>query len=327
MTAGGAPDVLPAWNDGATKQAIVDFVRRVSTPGSDDFVSAEERVAVFDNDGTLWCERPAYIQLDFIVRRLAAMAEDDPSLRDRQPWQAARQNDLAWFGAAVAKHYQGDDTAVQEMMAGLVAAHAGITVEEFEQAANAFLRSERHPTLDRSYLDCGYAPMVELLRYLEANGFTCYIASGGGRDFMRPITEEMYGIPRERVIGSTIGLRYEDDDGGGNVVRQTELEVFDDGPEKPVRIWSRIGRRPILAAGNSNGDIPMLHFTRHGSRPSLQLLLLHDDADREFAYTTGAEHALAIAEQDGWIVVSIKNDWNRVFPPTAEPVQQRHSRV
>jgi phosphoserine phosphatase len=310
-------DALPAWNDGATKQAIVDFVRRVTTPGGPDFVPEEERVAVFDNDGTLWCERPAYIQLDFIVRRLAAMAEDDPALRDRQPWQAARQGDLAWFGEAVAKHYQGDDSAIQEMTAGLVAAHAGISVEAFEQAADAFLRTERHPTLDRSYLDCGYAPMVELLRYLEAHCFTCCIASGGGRDFMRPVTGEMYGIPRERVIGSSIGLRYEADDGGGNVVRQAELAVFDDGPEKPVRIWSRVGRRPIMVAGNSNGDIPMLRYARREGRPSLSLLLLHDDADREFAYIAGAEKALELAEQEGWIVVSMKDDWNQVFPPDA----------
>jgi phosphoserine phosphatase len=317
VTAPADAAVLPAWNDGATKQAIVEFVQRVTTPGQNDFVAEEERVAVFDNDGTLWCERPAYIQLDFIVRRLKEMAEEDASLRDRQPWQAARQGDLAWFGEGVAKHYQGDDSAVQEMTAGLVAAHAGITVEAFEQAADAFLRGERHPTLARSYLDCGYTPMVELLRYLEAHGFTCYIASGGGRDFMRPVTGEMYGIPRERVIGSTIGLRYEDDEVGGNVVRQDALEVFDDGPEKPVRIWSRVGRRPILAAGNSNGDIPMLRFTRDASRSSLQLLLLHDDADREFAYTAGAEKALEMAEQDGWTVVSMQNDWNQVFPPPA----------
>ena len=193
------------------------------------------------------------------------------------------------------EHYAGDDTNVRTLLGGVLAAHAGISVDDFEEQADAFLRSAQHPTLGRGYLECAYAPMVELLRYLEANGFSNYIASGGGRDFMRPISEEMYGIPRDRVIGSSTALDYADDD-GGTIMRKPEADVLDDGPEKPVRIWSRIGRRPILAAGNSNGDIPMLDFTQHADKPTLRLLVLHDDAEREFDYTAGAENALERAQ-------------------------------
>ena len=198
-------------------------------------------------------------------------------------------------------------------MGGIVAAFAGMTVEDYATAANAFLCDGRHPTLGRGFRDCGYLPMIELLRYLEANGFTTFIASGGDRDFMRPVTEEVYGIPAERVIGSSTGLRYQEDESGGNLVYAAELDVFDDGPTKPVRIWSRIGRRPILAGGNSNGDIPMLHYAGTPSRPGLRLLLLHDDPQREFDYTAGAEQSLERADREGWTVVSIKNDWATVF--------------
>ena len=180
----------------------------------------------------------------------------------------------------------------------MIAAHAGISVDDFEQQADAFLRSAQHPTLGRGYLACAYAPMVELLRYLDANGFSNYIASGGGRDFMRPISDEMYGIPRDRVIGSATALDYVADDGGGSIMRKPEADVLDDGPEKPVRIWSRTGRRPLLAAGNSNGDIPMLDFAQHADKPTLRLLVLHDDAEREFDYTAGAE-AVARARAGG----------------------------
>jgi phosphoserine phosphatase len=203
---------------------------------------------------------------------------------------------------------------VRLLAAGILAAHADISVEEFEQHAEAFLRTARHPTLDRGYLDCGYTPMVELLRYLDANGFANYIASGGGRDFMRPVTQDMYGIPRERVMGSSITFRYTSNENGGVVLRKAEADYLDDGPEKPVRIWNRIGRRPLLAAGNSNGDLQMLEFAHHADRPSLRLLVLHDDSDREFNYTAGAEQALERARTDGWTVVSVKNDWAEVFP-------------
>ena len=272
--------MLDSWNDGPTKSAIVDFVGRVTAEGGPDFVAAEARVAVFDNDGTLWCEKPMYIQLDFLLRRFKEQAEADPSLRDKQPYKAAVDGDYDWLGDAVTKHYQGDDADFKVLAGAILTAHNAITVDEHAGRINAFFADAVHPTLDRPYTACGYAPMVELMRYLEANGFTCYIVSGGGRDFMRPITGPLYGIPPERVVGSAVGLVYKDAD----VYTTAELEFFDDGPIKPVRLWNRIGRRPILAAGNSNGDIEMLEFTDASSHSSLQLLVLHDDADREFDY-------------------------------------------
>jgi len=299
---------LGSWRDGAVKQAIVDFVEEVNRS-----VPEEERVAVFDNDGTLWCEKPMPIELGFILKRLAEMAESDAALRDRQPWRAAHENDHAWLSDVITKHYGGDDSELQVLLAGILQAFAGWSVDEYADAAASFLDQGEHPSLGRSFRDCGYRPMVELLAYLEANGFTSYIASGGDRDFMRPITKPMYGIPFERVIGSSNALRYEEDDAGGKLVYLAEPDVFDDGPTKPVRIWSRIGRRPILAAGNANGDLPMLRFAGGPSRPALRLLVLHDDDEREFAYTAGAEKALEAAAAEEWTVVSVKRDWASVF--------------
>jgi phosphoglycolate phosphatase-like HAD superfamily hydrolase len=294
---------LATWTDGATKSAIVDFVRRVTTQGP-DFVAPEARIAVFDNDGTLWCEKPMYIQLDFLIRRFTEQARADPSLREKEPYKAAFEGDLRWFGEAVTKHYQGDDSDVKPLVGAILTAHHEITVEEHAGRVSAFFDEANHPTLDRPYTACGYRPMVELLRYLEANGFTCYIVSGGGRDFMRPVTSSLYGIPPERVVGSSVGLDYRD----GHLYTTSQPEFLDDGPMKPVRLWSRIGRRPILAAGNSNGDIEMLEFTC-----GMRLLVLHDDADREFDYTAGAEKALEQAAQNNWTVVSMRNDWVTVF--------------
>jgi phosphoglycolate phosphatase-like HAD superfamily hydrolase len=302
-------ETLISWNEGAARRAIIEFVERTVSGA----VPLDERVAVFDNDGTLWCEKPMPIQLDFILRRLVAMAEAEPELRERQPWQAAYERDYGWFGNVMAEHYAGDDTNVRTLARGILAAYDGISVEDFEEQAAGFLRSAQHPTLGRGYLECAYAPMVELLGYLDANGFSNYIASGGGRDFMRPISREVYGIPRERVIGSASALEYTPDERGGTITHKAEADYLDDGPQKPIRIWSRTGRRPLLAAGNSNGDIPMLDFTQHRDKPCLRLLVLHDDAEREFAYTTGAEQALENAETSGWTVVSIKDDWATVF--------------
>src|ERR1700760_432870 len=237
--------MLDSWNDGAARSAVVDFVGRVTTDGA-DFVAAEDRVAVFDNDGTLWCEKPMYIQLDFLVRRFAEQATADPSLREKQPYKAAFDGDLKWLGDAVTKHYQGDDADVAILMAAVLSAHEAITVEEHRSRVAAFFAEARHPTLGRPYTSCGYRPMVELLQYLAANGFTCYIVSGGGRDFMRPITDLLYGIPPERVVGRSVGLVYRE----GQLYTTATPEFLDDGPIKPVRLWSRIGRRPIFAAGN-----------------------------------------------------------------------------
>jgi phosphoserine phosphatase len=309
-------DPLPSWNDTGARQAIVQFVEAVTGADREGYVPPAERVAVFDNDGTLWCEKPMPIQLDFILRRLVAMAEQDPALRTRQPWQAASTKDYRWLGQVITKHYHGDDSELPVLAAGVLQAFAGVTVEDFEAQADRFLRTALHPTLGRGYLACGYVPMVELLGHLEANGFRNYIASGGGRDFMRPISQELYGVPRQRVIGSSVSLTYEEDGGGGRIVRKPEADVLDDGPQKPVRIWSRVGGRPILAAGNSNGDIPMLAFTQQPGRPSLRLLVLHDDPAREFDYTAGAEQALQQASTNGWTVVSIKHDWATVFDDT-----------
>ena len=291
--------MLQSWNDGPTKSAIVDFVGRTVTD-----VAPDERVAVFDNDGTLWCEKPAYVQLDFLVRRMAEQAEADPSLVEHQLYRAAAAGDLAWFGEAVTKHYNGDDSMLNVLAAGILSAFAGLTVDEHAERVKAFYATAEHPTLKRRYTACGYVPMVELLHYLEDNGFTNYIASGGGRDFMRPVTTAMYGIPPERVIGSSVGLEFAD----GDLRTTNRPEFLDDGPVKPVRIWGRTGRRPIFAAGNSNGDIEMLAFAR-----GLRVLVSHDDADREFAYTAGAEKALQIAKRDDWCVVSMKDDWTTVF--------------
>jgi FMN phosphatase YigB (HAD superfamily) len=301
---------LSSWRDGPAKRAIVDFVEQVS---GEDGVPVEQRVAVFDNDGTLWCEQPMPIQLDFILRRFAEMAAAQPELRGRQPWKAVVERDHAWFGALMAEHYAGDDTNVRTLGAGVLAAYAGISVEDFEAQADAFLRTAQHPTLGRGYVQCAYAPMVDLLGYLDANGFSNFIASGGGRDFMRPISQDMYGISRERVIGSSSTFTYTSDEHGGTITHKPEADYLDDGPEKPVRIWNRTGRRPMLAAGNSNGDTAMLEFTHRPDKPTLRLVICHDDAEREFDYTTGAEQVLERAAKDGWTLVSIKNDWATVF--------------
>jgi phosphoglycolate phosphatase-like HAD superfamily hydrolase len=304
---------LASWNDGPATASIREFVARVTTDGSPDFVPPEERVAVFDNDGTLWCEKPMPIELGFILQRLAAMADQDPGLRGRQPWKAAYDKDYGWLGDVITKHYAGDDSDVKVLLGGILQAYAGMDVEDYQDAAHRFLHAGRHPTLGRPFAECGYLPMIELLGYLEANGFTTYIASGGDRDFMRPVTQAVYGIPSERVIGSSNALRYTPDDQGGSIIYLSEPDVFDDGPVKPVRIWSRVGRRPILAAGNSNGDIPMLQFAGGPSRPGLRLLVLHDDPEREFDYVAGAERSLEQAQAQGWTVVSIRRDWATVF--------------
>jgi phosphoglycolate phosphatase-like HAD superfamily hydrolase len=304
---------LKLWNDGATKQAIMDFVGRVTEDGGPEYVEPAARVAVFDNDGTLWTEKPLVIQLDFTIRRFGEMAKNDPALRTQQPYQAAYQQDLHWMGAAMVKHYNGDDSDLNLLMVAVPKAFESVTIEEYDQRVRAFFDGAVNPQLKRPYRSCGYAPMVELLRYLEANGFATYIASGGDRDFMRPIGEDMYGIPPERIIGSALGITYSSEDDQAALMYKGAMDFFDDGPEKPIRIWSRIGRRPILAFGNSNGDVPMLAYAGSDSLPALRLLLLHDDAQREFDYVAGAEQALDVAAQQNWTVVSMKNDWNTVF--------------
>lgn len=306
---------LGSWAETPTRRRIVDFVERVSGDGP-GAVPAEERVAVFDNDGTLWTEKPMPTQLHYIVQQWAAAAAADPTLAERQPYAAAASGDFAWLGAAVDKHYAGDDSDLKLMIGAILASTAGVAVQDYERSVAEFYRSARHPTLGTPYREAVYQPMVELLRYLEAHGFSCYIISGGDRDFMRPITSEYYGIPPERVVGSAVGLSYDAE--SAEVRYGATFDFMDDGPIKPVRVWTRIGRRPIFAAGNSNGDIEMLRYTQ-ASPDSLALLIHHDDTSGrgDVPYDSGAERALAAAAGHDFAVVSVRDDWTSVFAPQA----------
>ncbi|MEV0648508.1 HAD family hydrolase [Phytomonospora sp. NPDC050363] len=298
------------WRHGVAWLAVTGFVTRVTTPGSREFVEPAERVAAFDTDGTLWCEKPLPIQHDFLIRRFVERAKRDPSVRDKQPWRAAAENDLSWFGEAMARHYRGDDTDLKTLAHATGGTFEGTDVAQFTDEVSLFLSSAAHPVLRRPYLHCAYAPMVELRRYLEAGGFTCYLASGGDRDFVRPLADRFYGFPPERVVGGSLGLRYRDE---GHAVGKDHLDFFDDGRDKPARFWARVGRRPILTVGNSNGDIPLLRFTGGPRLPALRLLVDHDDGEREFSYSVGAEDALSRAGAEGWTLVSMRDDWATVF--------------
>jgi phosphoserine phosphatase len=308
--------LLSSWHDTPTREAIVGFVSATASEDDPGFLPTAERVAIFDNDGTLWSEKPIPIQLDFTLYRMTELAQADRSLQDRQPYKAAVQRDYHWLGEAMVKHYHGDDSDLGLLMGAVESAFEAMTVDGFSAEVSSWLEAATHPTLRRPYRSCAFVPMIELLRYLEANGFTTYIASGGDRDFMRPFAEQLYGIPPERVIGSSLGLDFRAEQDTTDLLYKSKIEFFDDGPEKPVRIWSRIGRRPIVAAGNSNGDVPMLRFARHQQRPALRLLVLHDDEEREFSYTAGAEEALQRAKDHAWTVASIRQDWRTVFPET-----------
>jgi len=288
-------DFLPSWSDGKAKSAILDFIASVVAPGA-SHVRTAERIATFDNDGTLWCEKPLYVQADFLVRRWKAMVDADPAKADEQPYKAVVEKDGVWLGSLL-EH-------VPDVLKGVGEAYEGFTVEAFEQAVLEFFETTTHPTLGLPYTEVGYRPMRELLALLDRYDFTTYICSGGGRDFMRPVSEQMYGIPRERVIGSASVIEYRD----GELYHTGGMEQpIDDGTGKPEHIWMRTGRRPLLAAGNADGDVPMLESARLG------ILIDHDDDEREFAYDTGAEKALAEARERGWTVVSMKDDFRTVF--------------
>lgn len=302
---------LPSWRDTRTRRDIEAFVAAVSE--GPDAVPVAERVAVFDNDGTLWTEKPMPTQLHYVVEQWRAAAQRSPELAERQPYRAAVSGDFGWLSAAIDKHYGGDDTDLQIIIQALVGLTDGVSVEEYARSVAEFYRTAQHPTLRRPYSAAVYQPMVELLRHLELHGFTCYIVSGGERDFMRPMTQANYGIPPERVVGSAFGLTWNEED--ASVHYSSSLAFFDDGPEKPVRIWSRIGRRPLFAGGNSNGDMAMLDFARRGPRPGFAMLVHHDDDDRGDApYDAGAEKALSVAADRGYTVVSVREDWATVFP-------------
>ena len=286
---------LPSWREGAAKTAIVEFVDSVTQPGA-SYVPPAERIATFDNDGTLWCEKPQVVQVEMLLERWKAMVAADPGLGKKQPYHAIAENDQAWFSDLYGHE--------PELLRAVGEAYEGYSVEAFEEAVLDFFATATHSKLKLPFTKVGYRPMRELLDLLQARNFIVFICSGGGRDFMRPVSEQMYGIPRERVIGSAAVIEYKD----GNLFHTKELErPFDDGPGKPAHIWMRTGRRPLLAGGNANGDVAMLESADFG------LLIRHDDAEREFAYDTDAERAHAEAEARGWTVVSMKDDFATVF--------------
>jgi phosphoserine phosphatase len=288
-------DLLPSWSQSDAKSAVLEFVESVTLPGA-SYVPPPERIATFDNDGTLWCEKPQSVQTEFTLRRWKQMVEADPAKAQEQPYKALAENDQAWL-AGLLGH-------VPELVKGLGEAYEGITVGDFEQAVQDFFATATHPTLGVPYTRVGYQPMRELLDLLHAREFLVFICSGGGRDFMRPVSEQMYGIPRERVIGSATIVQFRD----GELYHTKDVEQpIDDGTGKPEHIWMRTGRKPLLACGNADGDVPMLETARFG------IVIRHDDAGREFAYDTGAEKALANAKEHGWTVVSMHNDFKVVF--------------
>jgi len=298
-------DGLPAWRDTQTKRAIEAFVAAATREGDPGYIPPAERIAVFDNDGTLWTEKPMPVQLDFIVRTFAAAAERDPGLRGRQPYKAAYEQDTGWLGRAMVKHYEGDDGDLKLLIGALSETAAGVEVEAYAAEVLAFFADAQHPTLHRPYLTCGFVPMIELLRHLEGHGFLTFIVSGGDRDFMRPAAETIYGIPRERVVGSGFGTEYVD----GRILYTPKLEALDDGPQKPLHIWARTGRRPAIAGGNSNGDLEMLRFAGGEGRPALRLVVRHDDAEREVDDQGGADQVLGA----GFTEISMREDWHVVF--------------
>ncbi len=301
-------DPLPSWNDSASRAAIVAFVERVTKAGP-EFVPVPERVATFDNDGTLWAEQPMYFQLAFALDRVKALAPEHPEWKDKEPFASLLKGDLK---AALA----GGERAIVEIV---MATHAGMTTDEFEQIVAAWLVTAKHPKTGRRYAEMVYQPMLEVLAYLRANGFKTYIVSGGGVEFMRPWTEKVYGIPPEQVIGSRIKTKFELRDGRPVLIRLPEVDFIDDKEGKPVGIHAQIGRRPVAAFGNSDGDLQMLQWTAAGAGPRFCLYVHHDDATREWAYDREShvgrlDKGLEEAKAKGWTVVSMKGDWKKIFP-------------
>jgi len=304
-----AAEPLPSWNEKQAKRAIVDFVQRITSDGGPDFVPLQKRIAVFDNDGTLWIEKPMYVQLAFALDRVKALALTHPEWKDKQPFKAALEGDLKTVAA-------GGEHALLEL---IMATHAGMTTDAFARVVKDWLATAKHPRFNRPYTELVYQPMLELLTYLRANGFKTYIVSGGGIEFMRPWTEKVYGIPPEQVIGSSIKTRFELSDGKPVLVRLPEINFIDDKAGKPVGIHMHIGRRPIAAFGNSDGDLQMNQWTTAGSGARFGLIVHHTDADREYAYDRQSsvgrlDKALETAKRQGWAVVDMKQDWKRIFP-------------
>jgi hypothetical protein len=304
-----AQDPLPSWNDGAAKKAITEFVTKVTTAGSPDFVPVPERIATFDNDGTLWCEKPLPVQLYFALDRVKTLAPQHPEWKTNEPFASILKGDLK--GAMA-----GGDHAVLEL---LMATHAGMTTDEFEQIVKDWIATAKHPKYHQPFTACVYEPMLELVTYLRANGFKTFIVSGGGIEFMRPWTEQVYGIPPEQVVGSSIKTKFELRDSVPVLVRLPEVNFIDDKAGKPVGILQHIGRRPIAAFGNSDGDLQMLQYTGAGSGARFCLYVHHNDAEREYAYDrkdplAKLDLGLDEAAKKGWTVVSMKDDWKQIFP-------------
>jgi hypothetical protein len=307
---GAGGDPLPSWNRGPSREAILTFVRRVSTPSSPDFVPPAERIACFDHDGCLWSEQPMYVQLRFALDRVKALAPQHPEWRSDPLFAAVLRGDLS---SAIA----GGQKAILEI---LRVSHAGMTSEEFSAIVAAWLRTARHPGTGLPYTEMVYQPMLELLSHLRAHGFRTFIVSGGGVEFMRVFSERVYGIPPEQTVGSTIRLSYELRDGVPVLVRLPEVGFIDDGEGKPIGIQTHIGRRPLAAFGNSDSDIPMLLWTSTAPGPRFGLLVHHTDGEREWAYDRTSsfgrlDQGLAMARERGWTVVDMKRDWKRIYPP------------
>jgi len=305
----GAPDPLLSWNDTETKTTIVTFVERVTKPGSPDLVLPAERIATFDNDGTLWAEQPIYFQLAFALDRVKALAPMHPEWKDEEPFASLLKGDLK--GALA-----GGEAAIFEIM---TVTHSGMTTDEFEKIVRDWIATAKHPVTGRFYAEMVYQPMLELLAYLRGNGFKTFIVSGGGIDFMRVFAERVYGIPPEQIVGSSGKLKFELQDGRSILIKLPELNFNDDKTGKPVGIQMHIGRRPIAAFGNSDGDLQMLEWARGGGGVRFALIVHHTDAEREWAYDRASsigklDKALDVAKAEGWTVVDMKNDWKTIFP-------------
>ena len=302
-------DPLPSWNKGDPRQRITAFVDAVTRKAGKDYVAPEARIAVFDNDGTLWSEQPMYVQMAFMLDRVKMLAPQHPEWKDKQPYKAVLERDLKALSA------QGEK-GIAELMA---ATHTGMSSDEFNRIATDWIAKARHPQYNRPYTETIYQPMLELLDYLRANGFKTYIVSGGGVDFMRPWTEKVYGIPPEQVVGSMGKLEFSIVDGKPVLMRLPQIDHVDDGPGKPVGIQKFIGRKPIAAFGNSDGDLQMLQYVAAGPGPRLAVIVHHTDAEREVAYDRKSsighlDNALDEAGARNWVVVDMKQDWKKVFP-------------
>jgi phosphoglycolate phosphatase-like HAD superfamily hydrolase len=305
----GTDDFLASWNDGATKKSIVDFVDRVTKTGGMDYVAPEERIATFDNDGTLWSERPYPFQVAFALDRVKAMAPQHPEWWDKEPFKSALAGDLKGILSG----------GYHALIAIVAATHSGMTTDEFEAEVRKWVVTTRHPTTDKLFTEMVFQPMLELLTYLRAKGFKTFIVSGGGIEFMRAFAEVTYGVPPEQVIGSSGKLKFEMRDGQPVLSKLPEIELVNENVEKPAAIQKFIGRRPIAAFGNSDGDLEMLQWTAAGTGARFALLVHHNDAIREFAYDRTPsigqlDKALDEANAKGWTVVDMKNDWRSVFP-------------